>query len=188
MSIGSKIYELRKKQNLSQEGLAEKLEVTRQTISNWECDETIPDLKYANQLAQVFHVSVDYLVGNDCLQPTIEKVSNIEKLAGIIIKLIKYLGIVLIALILIGFISILFFMNNKQTSVTKDGGYSYALLSCRVGENTYDISIGDNGFYDCKGCSDKMNVYLNDITEWPTRDEGVKNIEKYFKENGGSCE
>lgn len=43
MNIGNNIMELRKKQKLSQEGLAEKLGVTRQTISNWKLGESSPE-------------------------------------------------------------------------------------------------------------------------------------------------
>ena len=43
MDINNKIYELRKKHNYSQEQLAEKLNVTRQTITKWELNETTPD-------------------------------------------------------------------------------------------------------------------------------------------------
>lgn len=44
MELGNKILELRKKQNITQEELAEKIGVTRQTISKWELGETHPDI------------------------------------------------------------------------------------------------------------------------------------------------
>ncbi len=56
MEIGNKILELRKKNNLSQEALAEKIGVTRQTISKWELGETSPDIKQAKELSKVFNV------------------------------------------------------------------------------------------------------------------------------------
>ena len=56
MEIGNKISELRKKNNLSQEALAEKIGVTRQTISKWELGETSPDIKQAKELSKVFNV------------------------------------------------------------------------------------------------------------------------------------
>ena len=43
MKLGEKILELRKRNNLSQEQLGEKINVTRQTISNWELNETAPN-------------------------------------------------------------------------------------------------------------------------------------------------
>ena len=50
MEIGKKIMELRKKNGFSQEELAEKVGVARQTISKWELSETSPDLKQAKEL------------------------------------------------------------------------------------------------------------------------------------------
>ena len=61
MEIGNKILELRKKNNLSQEALAEKIGVSRQTISKWELGETSPDIKQAKELSKVFNVSLDEL-------------------------------------------------------------------------------------------------------------------------------
>ena len=91
MDPGNKIYELRKKSNLSQEQLAEQVGVSRQTISKWELSETAPDIKQAQTLSQIFNVSLDELTGNDTKEVIYEKVSNTEKLAGIVIKILKVL-------------------------------------------------------------------------------------------------
>ena len=64
MNIGQNILNLRKAANLSQEQLAEKMGVTRQTISNWELDESSPDLKQGKELSKIFNVSLDDLVGD----------------------------------------------------------------------------------------------------------------------------
>lgn len=64
MDIGKNILKLRKKQSLSQEQLAEKMGVTRQTISNWELEESSPDIKQAKELSIIFNVSLDQLVNN----------------------------------------------------------------------------------------------------------------------------
>ena len=65
MSLGNQIHELRKRQNLSQEQLAEKVGVARQTISKWELGETAPDIKQAQLLSRIFNVSLDELIGNE---------------------------------------------------------------------------------------------------------------------------
>lgn len=65
MQIGNKIYELRKEHGLSQERLAEKVDVARQTISKWELGETAPDIKQAQILAEIFNVSLDELICDD---------------------------------------------------------------------------------------------------------------------------
>lgn len=64
MNINEKILLLRKKEGLSQEGLAEKLNVTRQTVSNWELGQTTPDIQQAKNIAQVFKISLDDLTDN----------------------------------------------------------------------------------------------------------------------------
>ncbi len=64
MTLGNKIVELRKKQNLTQEQLSEKLGVTRQTLSNWEKDITTPDITQAKNIASFFKISLDDLTDN----------------------------------------------------------------------------------------------------------------------------
>lgn len=65
MNLGEKIVSLRKKNNLSQEELAEKVGVTRQTISKWELEETTPDINQAKKLSKLFNISLDELTNND---------------------------------------------------------------------------------------------------------------------------
>ena len=93
MKLANKLLELRKKKGISQEELAEKIEVTRQTISNWETGETSPNLEQAAKLSQFYQVSLDELVGNDIQNIALAKMSNVEKLAGIMITILKVLGV-----------------------------------------------------------------------------------------------
>lgn len=107
MDLGSKILELRKKQNLSQEKLGEKVGVTRQTISNWELNITLPDTKQLIALSQTLLVSIDELVGNntqDLLTQKVEKVEEKITTNNNLTKLIIAL-IVLVVLLLIIFVS-----------------------------------------------------------------------------------
>ena len=62
MNIGEKIIELRKGGSYTQEKLANKLGITRQTLSNWECNITSPDLEQAKKIAEIFNISLDDLV------------------------------------------------------------------------------------------------------------------------------
>ncbi len=64
MTLNEKLLQLRKKEGLSQESLAEKLGVTRQTISNWESGQTTPDLLQAGKISGIFKISLDELVDN----------------------------------------------------------------------------------------------------------------------------
>lgn len=62
MTLSEKIQLLRKKSGLSQEELAEKLEVSRQSVSKWELGQAFPEMSKMLQLSEIFGVSVDYLL------------------------------------------------------------------------------------------------------------------------------
>ena len=62
MKINEKIYDLRKKHNLSQEELADKLNVSRQTISKWELGESCPDFDKIVPLCEVFNITTEELL------------------------------------------------------------------------------------------------------------------------------
>ncbi|HFZ7439608.1 TPA: helix-turn-helix domain-containing protein [Streptococcus pyogenes] len=65
MEIGQQMIRYRKQQALSQEKLAEKVYVSRQSISNWENDKTYPDIHSLLLLSQIFQVSLDQLIKGD---------------------------------------------------------------------------------------------------------------------------
>lgn len=62
MSLGNKLAEARKRQNLTQEQLAEKLDVTRQAVSRWESNAAYPETDKIVRMAQILEVSCDYLL------------------------------------------------------------------------------------------------------------------------------
>lgn len=68
MEIGKQIRKYRTEQKLSQDDLADKIYVTRQTISNWENDHNYPDIRSLVLLSNVFGVSLDILVKGDLEQ------------------------------------------------------------------------------------------------------------------------
>lgn len=76
MELGKNIYTLRKEKGFSQEKLAEKVNVTRQTISNWELGETSPNPEQLILLSGALDKSIDELVGNDRMHPVVEKCDN----------------------------------------------------------------------------------------------------------------
>ena len=65
MSFGKNLYEARKNVGLSQEEVAEKLNVARQTISKWELDENIPDLKQGEELSKIYGKEISELINED---------------------------------------------------------------------------------------------------------------------------
>ena len=63
--IGSNIALLRKRAELSQENLAERIGVSRQTVAKWENGESIPDVVHCDRMAQIFEVSLENLLHQD---------------------------------------------------------------------------------------------------------------------------
>lgn len=59
--IGTNLKKLRKKNKMSLEFVAEQINVSRQTLANWEADETIPDVMKCKELADLYDVSLDAL-------------------------------------------------------------------------------------------------------------------------------
>lgn len=80
MNLGSNLYNARKKSGLSQEEVAEKLGVSRQTISKWETDETLPDIRQAKRLAGLYRLTLDDLIAFDAeveeIERTIDSISE----------------------------------------------------------------------------------------------------------------
>lgn len=80
MNLGNNLYQARKKKGLSQEDAAEKLGVSRQTISKWETDETLPDIRQAKQLSMLYGLSLDELISFDVemqeIQDVIDRISD----------------------------------------------------------------------------------------------------------------
>lgn len=100
MNFSNNLIQLRKNEKMSQEALADKIGVTRQTIYKWETSATYPEMDKLIDLAKIFNVSVDYLINGDIEEPEEESLSKEE-----IIKKVKNFGLVLgiaIAFILIG--------------------------------------------------------------------------------------
>lgn len=81
MNLGNSLFHARKKSGLSQEEVAEKIGVSRQTISKWETGETVPDIYQSKKMARLYNISLDDLIEFDIelneIQEAIDK-SNDE--------------------------------------------------------------------------------------------------------------
>lgn len=77
MNLSKQIIRLRKDKHVTQEELAEKIYVSRQTISNWEREKSYPDIDNLLLLSVYFDVSLDYLVKGD-----VEMLKNIKDVEG----------------------------------------------------------------------------------------------------------
>ncbi|MFI3329905.1 MAG: helix-turn-helix transcriptional regulator [bacterium] len=95
MNIGEKIFKLREESNLSQTDLAELLDVSRQTISKWECGNCEPEVTKVVKLSKIFKVSTDYLLGIETnITTKTEKIKDLNP----IINLLNSISIVIMVI------------------------------------------------------------------------------------------
>lgn len=145
MNFGNKLVKLRKENKLSQEDLADKLGVSRQTISNWELNVTKPDIDYIKKISKLFCISIDEILNNDVRNILEEKISNTERLTNKNTKNIKILLITLYCIILSALIFVIIYYSTK-----KDFTNMYQnVYTCTLLENDviYDEKIDTGRFY-----------------------------------------
>ena len=186
MEIGKKIMDLRKKSGLSQEDLADKVGVARQTISKWELGETSPDLKQAKELSKIFKISLDELTDNSIKDVLVEKASNTEKLAGLILKLIKFviIFIVVAPILLIG-LRLLF----KYIQENNSGRLMSTSIKCNLHGESYSYEFV---YYETTGQikeagGDGYLANITDIEKYDDAYQALDVIDAYVKNNNGSC-
>ena len=187
LEIGNKIFELRKINHLSQEQLAEKLEVVRQTISKQELGETTPDLKQAKALAKIFKISLDELVDNDLKEILVEKSIIIEKRINKTTKNLKILFVMIYLILLIFFLFIIIHFLSKK-DFTKE--YQTELL-CVIDNEKYNIFIDldeDNMYYiwiyNINGVLENKHLAGSTLPEAALTLKYVKGVALY---EGGVC-
>lgn len=186
--LGEKIISERKKCKLSQEDLAEKLGITRQTISNWELNETSPDLKQASKLCDIFNISLDELTGKE--NAILTKLDKTESNSKLIIKLVKTVGITLgtLIFILLCIVSIYIYSTNYYTAeptATGEGRFCYyngKISDYTVMKNNSDGSLS----YDIGDINIINDLDLYNIKKGEPK-EILEKIVKYIKDNGGTC-
>jgi transcriptional regulator with XRE-family HTH domain len=197
MELVNKLLELRKSNGFSQEELAEKLGVSRQTISKWELNESSPDLKQAKQLSKIFNVSLDELANNDIKDILTKKISNVEKLSGFIHKLL--VGILICAIIFV-----LLFIVDTLTRVSGRGTIMQ-LHFCSLNNQSYEIKISAESEEEIGSLIRPNRVQILDDNMPITKVEvnpfiAIPDLEKYdkfyqvknlifhfFESKGGSC-
>ena len=177
--IGKKLIQFRKNKGLSQAELAEDVGVTRQTISNWELNETAPDLKQAQKLSEIFNISLDELVGNE--DAILKKLNITENNSNIIIKLIKVLGVTLGTLIfvLMAIVCIYIYTTNYYGTEPISAGegrvcyFNGVIGDYIVMKNNIDGTVS----FDLKDKSiiDKLKFGISVFSS------------TYIKDNGGTC-
>jgi transcriptional regulator with XRE-family HTH domain len=121
MEFNNRLYQLRKQKGLSQEELASRLNVSRQTVSKWEIGDSTPDMEKLMAMSELFDVSLDVLVMGKEEQPQAPAAPKSELLSTFNEKVLtpknkkkaksalKIAGIVAAAVLLIDLISMIIF-------------------------------------------------------------------------------
>ncbi|QSX05693.1 helix-turn-helix transcriptional regulator [Sedimentibacter sp. zth1] len=125
MSFGENLLGLRKGKNISQDELGRQLNVSRQTISKWELNETTPEMEKLILLSEFFNVSIDELIKGQKPEPKEEKdtfeikVTKAKKTTRDIIFLaLKVVGIIFGIILLVDIIvMIIYFATNGFPSL-----------------------------------------------------------------------
>ena len=103
MEIGKKLKEARLNRDLTQEVIAEKLNVSRQTISNWENEKSYPDIISVIELSNLYSISLDDLLkGDDAMMEHLQESTNVVKSNQKLLRAIILNIIVVILLVTLG--------------------------------------------------------------------------------------
>ena len=103
MEIGKKLKEAHLNRDLTQEVIAEKLNVSRQTISNWENEKSYPDIISVIELSNLYSISLDDLLkGDDAMMEHLQESTNVVKSNQKLLRAIILNIIVVILLVTLG--------------------------------------------------------------------------------------
>lgn len=123
MKIGTKIIEIRKERNMTQEDFAKLFHVTRQTVSNWENEKSYPDLQTLVQISNEFDVSLDTMLKEDMRMVKKIDSNKIYKKA-----FIGFIACILTVGILAGiYIGVCNAQHNSMYDKVKDAGFTKEL-------------------------------------------------------------
>ena len=176
MKIGKTIEKMRKEKGISQEKLAEKLGITRQTLSNYENGITSPDLEQSNKLCEVLEMSLDELVGNN--DTILSKVNNTERLVKKQNKNTKIILITLYAVIMIFLISITIYFSTKKDFTNIFLG-EFNCYSKKDKSDLVNVSITG----EATGENDIIDYFYITLCEHSYEEGGGCSLEEYFAGN-----
>ena len=176
MFVGKNISYLRKTMNLTQDELAQKIIVSRQTISKWENGEVVPDSLNLIELSKLFNVKVDDLLMNDIESVRLNEISEVNEVekADYKPKNKNLLTLIIVSLLFIFIIAI--YMNKENLFPTKENNIEQEVIIDEVEEvvnvdYTYLLSAGrDFSVYidsngSVKGIGDNTYKQLN-VNNW----------------------
>ena len=212
--LSENIKTLRKQKGYSQEQLAEKLNVVRQTVSKWEKGYSVPDADMLEELADIFEVAVGELLGKEIL--TEDETTDIGELVKQLTILNEYfsekmrrrkqafkiakrflVSLLVVALISVSSICAIEIVDNIKHKILAYDETDIKLICTLNGEEyTYDLSYSDDSFLAGGFAQPKQlyNIVFNDSeldlekTYEEKAKEAIEKTKDYFTSNGGTCE
>lgn len=168
MKFDENLRNLRKDSDFSQEYLAEKMKVSRQTISKWENGTAMPDLKKLAELAELFDVSMDELLGTSSPAPVQDNSEELEQLRNEIDKIklsnTKYARnlSICIVVIIIGLVLISISFSNSISSLRNEMNRTNAPNQVVYQDNDEYQAMDDMTY--CVSSIDKENPNIIEMT------------------------
>lgn len=195
MSFGDRLLKIRKKKNISQEQLAREIGVTRQTVSNWELNTTIPNIDDLKKISEALNISYDKLLNSNSSKN--EEKNEKLKTSKLVMIILKVIGILFILnIFIIGIIFIIWKINYEQNLE-----YASYSLKCTYNESSYRYNIAYNKKNKIVNATIEGNVkevdknikWIDDLDKFVFSKEitDAFELQEYimnkYKENGGKC-
>lgn len=195
--LSDNIKTVRKNRGFTQEELASRLHVTRQTVSKWEKGYSVPDAELLSRMAEVFEVPVSDLLGAPSqppadMEPIVEQLSRLNEQLAIrnrrSARMWKIVGIVLAALILIPVILSVLLVSVEKSGAEPIAGHIEWVCALDGEEHFYSVSYQRN--YCIVGRAEDVffeerGVGLDHIDDARELED---ELHRWFEERGGSVE
>ena len=192
--LGENLKALRKQKGMSQEVMAQQLNVVRQTVSKWEQGLSVPDAQMLTNIAELFEVPVSSLLGE-----SIEENVNVNEIAVQLAILNEQLAsrrgrnrkILRIIMIVIAAVIAAYLLLHIVFGVIVDNNrvMSSATLTCSLDGETYVYGINyDDQYRIHEGGGDAFVANHTDVETCDDANVAIAHIEDWFKDRGGSVD
>ena len=192
--LGENLKALRKQKGMSQEVMAQQLNVVRQTVSKWEQGLSVPDAQMLTRIAELFEVPVSSLLGE-----SIEENVNINEIAVQLAILNEQLAsrrgrnrkILRIIMIVIAAVVATYLLLHIVFGVVIDSKrvMTSAELTCSLDGETYVYGINyDDQYRIHEGGGDAFVANHTDVETCDDANVAIAHIEDWFKDRGGSVD
>lgn len=140
VEFGEKVKHFREEKGMTQQTMAEKLYVTRQAVSRWECGARYPDLLTAKKIAKILDVSLDELLSGEEMKEKVEKEPVLAKPVENIFQTVLYAAAAIIYLLLCIFSLYSYLRPNESLAGTPAGKISLVVINADINRIVYFVA------------------------------------------------